>query len=60
MINDHEIKLKPYLSPVGAWAFSLGTSIGWIVDVTTLGATLIYGIVAASAYKIAKNSDNKS
>ena len=29
MINDHEIKLKPYLSPTGAWAFSLGTSIGW-------------------------------
>ena len=29
MTNHHDLKLKPYLSPVGAWAFSLGTSIGW-------------------------------
>ena len=29
------------------------TAIGWIVDVTTLGATLIYGFVSASAYKAA-------
>lgn len=29
MDNHHEIKLKPYLSRTGAWAFSLGTSIGW-------------------------------
>ena len=30
------------------------TAIGWIVDVTTIGATLIYAFVSASAYKIAK------
>ena len=29
------------------------TAIGWIVDVTTLGATLIYGLVCAAARKIA-------
>ena len=32
------------------------TAIGWIVDVTTLGATLIYGFVAASAAKTARLS----
>lgn len=30
------------------------TTIGWIVDVTTIGATLIYGFVSAAAYKNAK------
>ena len=30
------------------------TAIGWIVDVTTLGATLIYGFVSASALETAK------
>ena len=30
------------------------TAIGWIVDVTTIGATLIYGLVSASAMKLAK------
>ncbi|MBQ3400217.1 MAG: hypothetical protein IJG61_02290, partial [Lachnospiraceae bacterium] len=29
MGNAPEKKLKPYLSPAGAWAFALGTSIGW-------------------------------
>ena len=29
MQNRNEQKLTPYMSPVGAWAFSLGTSIGW-------------------------------
>ncbi len=29
------------------------TAIGWIVDVTTLGATLIYGIVSAATMKLA-------
>ena len=34
------------------------TAIGWIVDVTTLGATLVYGFVSAAAYKLArKNRD---
>lgn len=30
------------------------TAIGWIVDVTTLGATIIYAFVSAAAYKMAK------
>lgn len=35
------------------------TAIGWIVDVTTIGATIIYGFVAAAAYKVAKNCGDK-
>ena len=31
------------------------TAIGWIVDVTTIGATLIYGLVSAATAKHAKN-----
>jgi len=35
------------------------TAIGWIVDVTTIGATLVYGIVSAAAWKRAKaNGDS--
>ena len=30
------------------------TAIGWIVDVTTIGATITYGFVSAAAYKTAK------
>ena len=30
------------------------TAIGWIVDVTTIGATLIYGFVSASTVRMAK------
>lgn len=30
------------------------TAIGWIVDITTIGATLLYGFVSAAAYKIAR------
>ncbi len=35
------------------------TAIGWIVDVTTIGATLIYGFVSAAAYKTAKSRRDK-
>ena len=35
------------------------TAIGWIVDVTTIGATIIYGFVSAAAYKIAKGRNDK-
>ena len=49
------------IAAVSFAAFFLGRSaIGWIVDVTTLGATLVYGFVAAAAYKIAKNSGDKT
>lgn len=30
------------------------TAIGWIVDVTTIGATLVYGMVSASTAKLAR------
>ena len=36
------------------------TAIGWIVDVTTIGATIVYGFVSASAFKHAKQSHNKA
>ena len=33
------------------------TAIGWIVDVTTLGATLIYGLISHAVYLHAQRSD---
>ena len=30
------------------------TAIGWIVDITTIGATLLYGFVSAAAFKTAR------
>ena len=35
------------------------TAIGWIVDVTTIGATILYGYVSACAYKTASESGDK-
>ena len=35
------------------------TAIGWIVDVTTLGATLIYGLISQAVYHHAKKSNNR-
>ena len=35
-------------------AFVGRTAIGWIVDVTTLGATMLYGFVSAAAWKTAR------
>ena len=35
------------------------TTIGWIVDVTTIGATLIYGIVSAAGLKMAREAHDK-
>ncbi|WP_294429238.1 amino acid permease [uncultured Treponema sp.] len=34
------------------------TAIGWIVDVTTIGAAISYGYTSACAYKIAKTEKN--
>ena len=36
------------------------TAIGWIVDVTTIGATLLYGFVSAAAAKIAEKQKDKT
>ncbi len=38
--------------------FAGRTAIGWIVDVTTIGATLIYALTCAAAIKLAKKSGN--
>ncbi|MBR0227442.1 MAG: amino acid permease [Clostridia bacterium] len=35
------------------------TAIGWIVDVTTLGATLIYGMISHAVYKHARDNGVK-
>ena len=35
------------------------TAIGWIVDVTTIGATLIYGYVAASCSRYAREMEDR-
>ena len=35
------------------------TAIGWIVDVTTLGATIIYGLVSYAVYRDAKKNEKK-
>ncbi len=35
------------------------TAIGWIVDVTTIGATIIYGFVSAGSFKLASLRNDK-
>lgn len=35
------------------------TAVGWIVDVTTLGATLVYAFVSAAAFKLARDSGDR-
>ena len=35
------------------------TAIGWIVDVTTLGATMIYGLISYAVYLHAKENDHQ-
>ncbi|MCR5150720.1 MAG: amino acid permease [Clostridiales bacterium] len=35
------------------------TTIGWVVDITTIGSTLIYGFVCAAAFKTAKKDNCK-
>lgn len=36
------------------------TAIGWIVDVTTIGATLVYALVSASALKLARIRNDRT
>ena len=36
------------------------TAVGWIVDVTTVGATIAYGFTSAAAYKKAKRDGDKA
>lgn len=35
------------------------TAIGWIVDVTTLGATIIYGLISHAAFQFARNTKKR-
>lgn len=35
------------------------TAIGWIVDVTTLGATIVYGVVSMTALKVARGRKDR-
>lgn len=35
------------------------SAIGWIVDVTTIGATIVYGFVSGTAFKLAKQEGHK-
>ena len=61
-LNDRGIPANAVLLVVG---FSLfiplvgRTAIGWIVDVTTIGATLIYGFVSAAAARVARKVGDK-
>ena len=55
-LNDKNIPANAIMliAAISAFIPLLGrTPIGWIVDVTTLGATLTYGYVSASARKLA-------
>ncbi|MCR5233945.1 MAG: amino acid permease [Lachnospiraceae bacterium] len=40
--------------------FTGRTAIGWIVDVTTIGATPIYGVVSAATFKISSKSETRA
>lgn len=40
-MNESDRKLKPYLSPAGAWALAMGTTIGWGSLVVTCNTYLI-------------------
>ena len=59
-LNDRHIPANAMLlvAAVSALIPFVGrTAIGWIVDVTTLGATLIYGFVSAAALKTAQKAE---
>ena len=58
-LNKHSIPDKAIftIAAISVFIPFLGrTAIGWIVDVTTLGATIIYGMICHAVYKHAKNA----
>ena len=62
-LNKHGVPWKTivFIALISFGVFFVGRSaIGWIVDVTTLGATMIYGFVAAAAYKTARTCGDKT
>ena len=63
VLNQHDIPSKAILliCCVSLLIPFLGrTAIGWIVDVTTIGAVIIYGFVSMSAARMAKNRGDKT
>ena len=63
VLNDVGIPARAVALVVGiSCLFSLvgRTAIGWIVDVTTIGATLVYGLVAACAVKMGQQMGEKT
>ena len=60
-LNEGGVPVRALMLVVGVSVFVplVGrTAIGWIVDVTTIGATLIYGFVAAAAAKQAQRMED--
>ncbi|MBQ6331438.1 MAG: amino acid permease [Clostridia bacterium] len=61
-VNRHDAPGKAVLliAALSVFVPFLGrTAVGWIVDVTMLGAVLVYGFVSASALKLAKNCGDR-
>ncbi len=61
-LNDKRIPANAMLLVAAASVpivFVGRTAIGWIVDVTTLGATMLYGFVSAAALKTARKLKNR-
>ena len=61
-LNDRQIPSRAILLVV---LFSIPvpflgrTAVGWIVDVTTIGATIIYGFISAAVFKVARSEKDK-
>lgn len=50
MNQNKDNQLKPYFTPLGAWAFSIGTSIGWGSFVVTCNAYLAQSGVLGTTF----------
>ena len=62
-INERGIPAQAVLLVLALSLFApfLGrTTIGWTVDVTTIGATLVYGLVSAAALKTARQQHDRT
>ena len=62
-LNDKGTPAKAIMAAAGIsmiMPFVGRTAIGWIVDVTTIGAVIVYGFVSASSYKMAKTHGTRT
>ena len=62
-LNDKQIPVNAILLVLGISVFIpfLGrTPIGWIVDTTTIGATILYGFAALAVFKVARQEKLKA